>query len=110
MPMGNPSIIARAARSVLLAGDELLGVEQLAVRAGAHLVDDGRLEVQHHAARHVLARAGLGEESVVRIVFNTDGLVGGHRAVGLDAMLLLLLLLLCRSRGHGRLDLMNVHT
>jgi hypothetical protein len=72
---------------VLLARDELLGVEQLAVGAGAHLVDDGRLEVDEHGARHVLAGARLGEEGVEGVITAADGLVRGHLAVGLDAVL-----------------------
>merc|ERR1719504_23213 len=72
---------------VLLARDELLGVVELAVGARADLVDDGRLEVDEHAAGHVLARARLREEGVEGVVATTDGLVRGHLAVGLDAVL-----------------------
>ena len=72
---------------VLLARDQLLRVVQLAVGAGAHLVDHGRLEVDEHAARDVLARAGLREEGVEGVVAAADGLVRGHLAVGLDAVL-----------------------
>lgn len=68
---------------VLLAGNQLLGVEELAVGAGANLVDDGGLQVDKHGTGHVLARAGLGEESVERVVATTDGLVGGHLTVRL---------------------------
>ena len=60
---------------------------ELAVGAGADLVDDGGLEVDEDGARHVLARAGLGEEGVERVVAAADGLVRGHLAVGLDAVL-----------------------
>jgi len=67
-------------RGVLLAGDELLGVEELAVRAGADLVDHGGLEVEEDAAGDVLARAGLGEEGVEGVVAAADGLVRGHLA------------------------------
>jgi hypothetical protein len=35
----------------------------------------------------VLARAGLGKEGVERVVAAADGLVRGHLAVGLDAVL-----------------------
>ena len=49
---------------IFLAGDELLGVEELAVGAGADLVDDGGLEVEHDAAGDVLAGAGLREECI----------------------------------------------
>ena len=73
--------------SVLLAGDELLGVVQLAVRAGAHLVDDARLEVDEDGAGDVLAGAGLGEEGVEGVVAAADGLVGRHLAIRLDAVL-----------------------
>ena len=74
-------------RRVLLARDELLRVVELAVGAGADLVDHGRLEVDEDGARHVLARAGLGEEGVERIVATADGLVRRHLAVRLDAVL-----------------------
>ena len=72
---------------VFLAGDELLRVEELAVGAGADLVDDGGLEVEHDAAGDVLAGAGLREERIVSVVLNTDGLVGGHGTVRLNSML-----------------------
>jgi hypothetical protein len=42
--------------------DKLSGVEELAVRAGADLVDHGGLQIQHHAARDVLACPRLAEE------------------------------------------------
>jgi len=63
-------------RRVLLAGDQLLRVVELAVRARAHLVDHGRLEVDEHRAGHVLARASLGEEGVERVVSFADRLDG----------------------------------
>eukprot|EP00976_Prorocentrum_cordatum_P072379 1180690-Prorocentrum_minimum.AAC.2 len=72
---------------ILLAGDQLLGVEQLTVGTSADLIDHGGLEIEEHAAGHVLAGTGLGEEGVERIITATDGLVGGHLPVGLNAML-----------------------
>jgi len=45
---------------VLLAGDELLGVVQVAVRARADLVHARGLEVNHQTAGHELARACKG--------------------------------------------------
>ena len=72
---------------ILLARDDLLGVEQLAVGAGADLVADRRLEVDEDRARHVLARARLREEGVEGVVAAADRLVRGHLAVGLDAVL-----------------------
>ena len=74
-------------RSVLLAGDELLRVEKLAVGARAHLIDDRGLQVHHHAARHVLARTRLAEEGVEGVVAAADGLVARHLTIRLDAVL-----------------------
>ena len=73
--------------SVFLTGDQLLGVVQLAVRAGADLVHDSGLEVHEHSARHVLAGTSLGEERVEGVVAAADRLVRRHLAVRLDAML-----------------------
>merc|ERR1719440_1741546 len=72
---------------VLLAGDELLGVVELAVGTGADLVDHGRLEVEVDGARHVLASASLGEEGVEGVITTADGLVGWHLAIWLNAVL-----------------------
>ena len=62
-------------RGVLLARDELLRVVELAVRARADLVDDGRFEVDKHRARHMFAGARLGKEGVEGVVAAADGLV-----------------------------------
>jgi len=72
---------------VLLAGDELLGVEELSVGAGSDLIDDGGLEIEEDAARDVLASTSLGEEGVEGIVATANGLVGGHLTVRLDTVL-----------------------
>ncbi len=72
---------------VLFAGDELLGVEQLAVGAGADLIDNGGLQVDENGAGNVLAGAGFGEEGVKGVIAATDGLVRGHLAVRLDSVL-----------------------
>ena len=50
-----------------------------------HLVDDGWLEVHEDGPGHVLARPGLGEEGGEAVV--PEGLVAGHVAVWLDAVL-----------------------
>jgi hypothetical protein len=63
---------------ILLAGDQLLGVEELAVGARADLVDDGGLEVEEHGAGHVFAGTGLREEGVEGIVAAADSLVRRH--------------------------------
>lgn len=58
--------------SILLPGDELLRVEELAVGTGAHLIDDSGLKVDEDGPRHVLARTGLTEERVERVVCNPN--------------------------------------
>ena len=60
---------------ILLAGDQLLRVEQLTVRTRADLIDHRRLQIDEDAARHMLAGARLGEERVERVITATNGLV-----------------------------------
>ena len=73
--------------SVLLPGDKLFGVKHLPVGPGPNLVDHRRLKVDEDGTRDMLAGARLGEEGVEGVVRDADGLVGGHLAVGLDAVL-----------------------
>ena len=73
--------------SVLLPGNQLLRVEELAVGAGAHLVDDSGLQINEDSARHMLAGARLGEERVERVIASADRLVRRHLPIGLDAVL-----------------------
>jgi hypothetical protein len=47
-------------------------MEELAVRAGAHLVDDRGLKVDEDGPGYMLARAGLAEERVERIMCATN--------------------------------------
>jgi hypothetical protein len=72
---------------VLLAGDELLWVEELSVGSGSDLIDDGGLEIEEDSAGDVLAGTSLREEGVEGIVSATDGLIGWHLTVRLDAVL-----------------------
>jgi len=72
---------------VLLASDQLLGVEQLTVCSGADLIDHGGLQIDEDGTGNVLAGAGLAKEGVEGIITTADGLVRGHLTVGLDAVL-----------------------
>jgi hypothetical protein len=72
---------------ILLASDQLLRVEQLTVCAGAHLIDHGGLQVDHDAAWHMLASTSLGEEGVEGVIATTNGFIGGHLSIRLDAVL-----------------------
>mmetsp|Transcript_2838 Transcript_2838/g.6222 ORF Transcript_2838/g.6222 Transcript_2838/m.6222 type:complete len:325 (-) Transcript_2838:54-1028(-) len=73
--------------SILLAGDQLLRVEQLTVGASADLVHDSGLKVQEDGTRDMLASTGLGEEGVEGVITTANGLVRGHLAIGLNAVL-----------------------
>jgi len=57
---------------ILLPGDELLWMEELAVRASAHLIDDSGLKIYKDSPRHMLARTGLAEEGVEGIMCNAN--------------------------------------
>jgi len=72
---------------ILLAGDQLLRVEELAVGAGADLVNDGGLEVNKDSTRNVLAGTSLREEGAEGIVSSSNGLIRGHLAIRLNAVL-----------------------
>jgi hypothetical protein len=52
--------------SILLATDELLRVEELAVATSADFVNRGRVQVDEEGTWHMLAAAGLAEKSLVR--------------------------------------------
>jgi len=73
--------------SIFLAGDDLLRVVELAVGTSADFIADTRLKIDEDGTRNVLAGTGLGEEGVEGIITATDGLVGRHLSVRLDAVL-----------------------
>jgi hypothetical protein len=57
---------------ILLPRDELLWVEELAVRASANLVNDSGLKVDENSPRHMLAGTGLAEERVEGIMCDAN--------------------------------------
>jgi hypothetical protein len=63
------------------------GVEQLAVGSSADLIDHSGLQVQEDGTGNVLASTTFVEEGVEGIVTVSHGLVRGHLAIRLDAML-----------------------
>jgi hypothetical protein len=73
--------------SVFLSGDELFRVEQLAVGSSTDLIDYGWFQVDKDSTGNVLAGSSLAEESVERVITNSDGLVRRHLAIGLDTVL-----------------------
>jgi len=72
---------------IFLARDKLLRMEELSVSAGADLINNSGLQVNHNATGHMLASTSLAEESVEGIISTTNGLVRGHLTIWLDAML-----------------------
>lgn len=72
---------------IFLTGDELFRVEQLAVSSSADFIDHGGLKINKDATGDVLASTSLREEGVESIIGATDGLVGRHSAIGLNAVL-----------------------
>jgi len=72
---------------ILLTRNQLLRVEELSVRAGSDLVNDGGLQIKEDTSGDVLASAGLAEEGVESIITASDGLIRGHLTVRLDTVL-----------------------
>lgn len=71
---------------VFFSADELFRMEELLVCARADLIDDSRLEVDHHCSRHMTTATGLREEGGEGVVTGTKALVGRQRAIRLDAV------------------------
>ena len=69
---------SKIVRSIFLAGNELLWVEELAVCASPHLVNNSWLEIQEDGAGHVLSGTSLTEKGVESIVTSAHGLIRGH--------------------------------
>ena len=66
--------------SVLLAGDQLLRMEQLAVGSSAYFVYHSRLQIDEDGARNVFSRAGLRKEGIERIVTSANRFIFESRA------------------------------
>ena len=62
-------------------------MEELSVGSGSDLINDSWLEIEEDGSWDVLASTSLGEEGVESVVATTDGLVGWHLTVRLDAVL-----------------------
>jgi hypothetical protein len=69
---------------ILLATDELLRMEELAIGASPHLIDDSGLKVNKNSTGDVLPSASLTEEGVESIITSPNGLVTGHLTISLN--------------------------
>ncbi|MDD0717170.1 hypothetical protein PS013_24000, partial [Shigella sonnei] len=65
----------------------LLRMEELAIGASPHLIDDSGLKVNKNSTGDVLPSASLTEEGVESIITTPNGLVTGHLTISLNAML-----------------------
>ena len=72
---------------IFLAGNQLLGVEELTVGSGADLINNSWLQIYEDGSWDVLASSSFAEESVEGIVTSSNGLVTGHLTIRLDAVL-----------------------
>merc|ERR1712032_528508 len=70
---------------VLLAVDELLRMIELFVSSHSGFIDDSRLKINKDSPGHVLAGPSLGKEGLEGVI--AEGLVAGHAAIRLDAVL-----------------------
>ena len=73
--------------SIFLASDELFRVEELAVGSHSDLVNDSWLKINKDSPGDMLASSCLSKEGVEGVIVSSNGLVRGHLAIGLDAML-----------------------
>lgn len=72
---------------ILLAADQQLGVEELAVAAGADLIDRRGVEIDEERTGDVLAAAGLGEEGLERARVAQVRGIGVGTTIGAEAVL-----------------------
>jgi hypothetical protein len=68
---------------ILLATDELLRVEELAVVTSPHLINHGRLKIDEDSTGDMLPSTSLTEEGVKSIITSPNGLVTGHLSIRL---------------------------
>jgi len=73
--------------SILLAGDQLFGVEQLPVSASPHFINNSGFQVNENSPRDVFSSAGFAEESIEAVITTSNGFVRGHLAIRLNPVL-----------------------
>jgi hypothetical protein len=72
---------------IFFTGDQLFWVEELSVGSGSDFIDDGWFEIDKNGSWDVFTGTSFGEKGVEGIIATTDGLIGGHLAIGLNAVL-----------------------
>ena len=76
----------KVVRGIFFTGDQLFRVEQLTVGSSADLIDDGGLQIDEDGTGDVFSGTSLREKGVESIITTTDGLIGGHLTIRLDAV------------------------
>jgi hypothetical protein len=70
--------------SILLAADELLRVEELAVSASPHLINHSGLKINKHSTGDMLPSTSLTEKGVESIITSSNSLITGHLTISLN--------------------------
>ena len=73
--------------SIFLAGDKLLRVVKLAVSTGTDFIAHTRFQINHDGTGNVFAGTSFGKKGVEGIITTTNGFVGRHLTIRLDAVL-----------------------
>ena len=73
--------------SIFLTGNELLRVVKLAVSTGTDFITHTRFQINKYGTRYVFARTSFREKRVEGIITTTNGFVGRHLTIRLDAVL-----------------------
>jgi hypothetical protein len=72
--------------SIFLSGDELFGVEELAVGTSSDFINDGGFQINEDGTGDVFTSTGFREESVERVITSSNSLVRGHLTIGLNTV------------------------
>jgi len=71
---------------ILLASDQLFGVEKLPVDSSPDFVNDSWFQIHENGTWHVLSTSGFGEKSVEAVIPSSNCLVRWHLTIRLDAV------------------------
>ena len=73
--------------SIFLTGNELLRVVKLTVSTGTDFIAHTRFQIHHDGTGYVFASTSFGKKGVEGIITTTNGFVGRHLTIRLDAVL-----------------------
>ena len=73
--------------SIFLARDKLLRMIKLAVGTGTDFIAHSRFQINKHSTRYMFTRTSFRKKRVEGIITTTNGFVGRHLTIRLDAVL-----------------------